>query len=219
MTHWLDGVAEIFSANTGNLRELAVLSGIDPRYCYAHQDLSGCDLRGQDLTDMQFPGCNLENAVIDDKTIIDPEFDPRVDLENIDGLIFRISSDINTLVLNYMEERKLKNRDKTYHRLLREGYESIYSKRFDFYNDIIEANNNLYAALQVRSVASIPIQFNFSFDLLGPLFRKYGQENAINRIILVALIRKRVRFSSKKDYSNVSPNAFFPPKLMRVRRT
>jgi Pentapeptide repeats (8 copies) len=216
VSHWLDGAAGILTAETGDLRKLAQIAGYDPKTYYKYQDLSGCDLRGQNLTGMDFSNCKLDQAIIDEKTIIDQEFDPRIKYENPIQLKVRISSDLNTLVLHYMQSKNLKNRDTTYHRLLREGYECICSKRFNFYSDIIDKNFNLSELLKIKKTSSLEIKLNFDFRLINEVMNKYGEAKSLNRIILVSLIRKRIKYNSRKDYSNVSPNAFYPPKLVRV---
>lgn len=216
MSHWLDGAAKILTAETGDLRKLAKIAGYDPKTYYKYQDLSGCDLRGQNLEGMDLSDCQLDKAILDEETVIDKEFDPRVEHNTPIQLKVRISSDLNTLVLHYMQSKNLKNRDTTYHRLLREGYECIYSKRFEFYSDIIDKNFNLSELLKIKKTSSLEINLNFDFRLVYDVMNKYGESKSLNRIILVSLIRKRIKYNSRKDYSSVSPNAFYPPKLMRV---
>lgn len=216
MNHWLDTVAGIITAETGDLKKLAKIAGYDPKSFYKYQNLSGCDLRGQNLSGMDFSGCQLENAIIDDSTIIDEKFDPRISTDNIKNFRARISSDLNTLVLHYMQEKRLKDRDTTYNRLLLEGYECIYSKRFNFYSEIIDGNFNLNKLLKSSKISSIEINFSFDYNLIVTTFDDDVKNVEISKIILVALIRKRIKYKSRKDYSNVSPNAFYPPKLMKV---
>jgi hypothetical protein len=75
--HWLRLVEEILESDEHDLRRLALLCRIDPKQFYAGVDLSKTDLRGQDLRGLDFTGSKLEGALIDEKTLIDPEFDPR----------------------------------------------------------------------------------------------------------------------------------------------
>lgn len=77
--HWSDLVANLLSSRTGNLRELAEMANCDWRTLYRGQSLAGCHLEGQDLRGMDLSGCDIELAKIDDKTLLDPQFDPRKD--------------------------------------------------------------------------------------------------------------------------------------------
>lgn len=77
--HWSDLVANLLSSRTGNLRELAEMANCDWRTLYRGQSLAGCHLEGQDLRGMDLSGCDIELAKIDDKTLLDLQFDPRKD--------------------------------------------------------------------------------------------------------------------------------------------
>ena len=54
--HWLAGVEDVLKADTGDLRQLAVLAGGDPATFYLGTPMDGADLRGQDLRGMLFTG-------------------------------------------------------------------------------------------------------------------------------------------------------------------
>jgi Pentapeptide repeats (8 copies) len=77
MTHWLDGVARVLASQSTDLKHLASIADVDPTHIFRFADLSKCDLRGQDLRGLDFTGAILEGAILDEKTKIDPEFDPR----------------------------------------------------------------------------------------------------------------------------------------------
>jgi hypothetical protein len=115
-----------------------------------------------------------------------------------------------------MESKNLKDRDKLYHRLIREGYETVYTGKFKFYNNIIDKNYNMKNLLNITKLSSIDIEISFPFNLISYLIERYSASESICRLILIALIKKRIRFNSKKDYSNFSPNSFSPPKLIKV---
>ncbi len=72
--HWLDGVIDIFEAETDQLRELGGISGFNPAGFYVGTDLSGADLRGQDLRGMKFTLRDFKNITIDVKTKLDGEY-------------------------------------------------------------------------------------------------------------------------------------------------
>lgn len=78
MPHWLDGIAKILNSSSVDLKHLASIAGVDPTYIYRYSDLSKCDLRGQDLRGLDLTGANLQGALIDTRTKIDPDFDPRI---------------------------------------------------------------------------------------------------------------------------------------------
>jgi hypothetical protein len=77
MTHWLDGVAKILKSSDLDIISLAKLANVDATDLYQHIDLSQCDLRGQDLRNIDFTGSIIEGALVDAATKIDPKFDPR----------------------------------------------------------------------------------------------------------------------------------------------
>lgn len=57
--------------------ELARVAGIDPKRFYVGADFTGADLRGQDLSGLDLTGATLDDCILDAKTIIEPQFDPR----------------------------------------------------------------------------------------------------------------------------------------------
>jgi formylglycine-generating enzyme required for sulfatase activity len=68
MAHWLDKVVEIMEAKTDDLRELARIAGYDPADFYHGTPMDGADLRGQDLTGMQFTDLDLSKVKYDENT-------------------------------------------------------------------------------------------------------------------------------------------------------
>jgi urease gamma subunit len=67
--HWLAGVEAVLAAETGDLRELAILAGGDPQTFYIGTPLAGADLRGQDLRGMILPDLDPRRVRHDSKTI------------------------------------------------------------------------------------------------------------------------------------------------------
>ena len=63
-TDFLSGLNAIFEADTGDLRQLALLAGEDPRTLYIGTSLDGADLRGMILT-----GLDTRKVRHDSKTI------------------------------------------------------------------------------------------------------------------------------------------------------
>lgn len=71
--HWLEDIEAVFRAPTGDLRQLAIVAGGDPRTFYIGTDLTGVDISGQDLRGMKFTGLAL--AISDESTRVDPDAD------------------------------------------------------------------------------------------------------------------------------------------------
>lgn len=111
MRDWLKGVVRILEADTGDLRELAIIGGADPATLYIGTNLDGVDIRGQDLRGMALPGLDknrvrldsdtqldaLEPAFLLDQTLIfvvDPNLDPYAALgRDIDARVFALSEE------------------------------------------------------------------------------------------------------------------------------
>src|SRR5687768_16885738 len=74
--HWLDTVTDILNSRSKDLKKLARMAGGDPLTFYRGADLSGADLRGQDLRGIDLEGVDLTDALIDDSTKFDLEFEP-----------------------------------------------------------------------------------------------------------------------------------------------
>lgn len=107
---WLDGVARVLEADTGDLRALAEIGGADPRTLYIGTNLDGVDVRGQDLRGMALPGLNLDRARSDAATqldkpetlfrlqqplmlVVDDQLDPRSSLaRDLDAAVFGADS-------------------------------------------------------------------------------------------------------------------------------
>jgi len=69
--HWLQGLADLFRAPTGDLRTLAQIAGEDPRTLFIGTALDGTDLRGQDLRGMRFTHLDLSKVRHDAQTQLD----------------------------------------------------------------------------------------------------------------------------------------------------
>lgn len=74
--HWLAGIEEVLTAETGDLRKLAEIAGHDPATFYIGTCMDGCDLRGQDLRGMQFTNFDITKVLVDENTLLDPEYMP-----------------------------------------------------------------------------------------------------------------------------------------------
>lgn len=69
--HWLRKVADILSADTANLRELALMCRDDPTNFYLGASLKGVDIRGQDLRGMLFTDLDNSHVLMDERTLLD----------------------------------------------------------------------------------------------------------------------------------------------------
>lgn len=68
---WLEGVAAVLRATTGDLRELARIAGADPATLYIGTSMNGVDISGQDLRGITFTDLDLAKVKHDDKTLVD----------------------------------------------------------------------------------------------------------------------------------------------------
>lgn len=219
MTHWSDGVARILAADSGNLLELARLAGVDPTNLYTNQSLAGCDLRGQDLRGLNLDGCEIDRAILDGATRIDPAFDPRFQYDHDDYLYFSISKDINTAILNFMNETGYRYAAWAHKSLFERGVRQIKLKRFHFYHDIIKGNRFLVSALNVKSSQKIDIRillYSSGIRNLTDLLDQRLDEKDLRIIILVGLLCRKIRYLDDKDFSDVPINVFYPHRLIKV---
>lgn len=220
MNHWTERVERVLKSSSGDLRELAKIAGYDPKEFYIGQSLAGCDLRGQDLRGMIFEGCDLEKAILDRSTRIDEVFDPRVDKTGVKLVSIKIPTDLNGLILNYMTEKKIRIIEEATMKLVNGGLMALYGGRFEFYCDIIEKNRHLKNLISRNAKKSDPTLV-YGIDWSGYLeimksFSPNDEQNVFRVILMVGLLKNRIRANSKKDYSNLSPHAFYPPKLIKV---
>ncbi|MCW4461960.1 pentapeptide repeat-containing protein [Sphingomonas sp. BT-65] len=79
MVNWQDAVRRILECESDNLVELAKAAGVSPIRLYRNLNFAGVDLRNQDLRGLDLTGADLHSAIIDDHTLIDEHFDPRLD--------------------------------------------------------------------------------------------------------------------------------------------
>lgn len=89
MSHWLDKLVDILSADTVDLRELAEIAGFDPKFFYIGTDISGADIRGQNLEGMKFSNFQLSQVKVDSETRIDGYGELRFD-DEIDELVVKM---------------------------------------------------------------------------------------------------------------------------------
>jgi hypothetical protein len=73
MSHWLDKVKDILSAETISLRELATIAGYQAENFYVGTDMSGADLSGQDVRGIKFTNLEISKIKIDRDTKIDDQ--------------------------------------------------------------------------------------------------------------------------------------------------
>lgn len=100
---WLSPISAIIDSESLSLRDLAISVGADPAHFYMYQDLSACDLRGQDLRGMNLIGTGLRSSHMDEKTLIDPEFDPRFTFKN-EYVSIKFPIELLALVYGYADE-------------------------------------------------------------------------------------------------------------------
>jgi hypothetical protein len=124
--HWLSRVEEVLSADTADLRQLAEIAGCDPRTFYVGQDLSECDLAGQDLRCMDLSGSNINISNLDDNTLIDPFFDPRVKL-SAQNRYLQIPHVLVSVVRGYRMERGIYTAGSALKEILDLGYVELLS--------------------------------------------------------------------------------------------
>jgi hypothetical protein len=79
VVNWQDAVRRILECESDNLVDLAKAAGVSPVRLYRNLNFSGVDLRNQDLRGLDLTGADLHSAIIDDRTLIDDDFDPRLD--------------------------------------------------------------------------------------------------------------------------------------------
>ncbi len=217
--HWSERIEKILLSSSSDLRELAAIAGFDPTKFYTHQDLTGCDLRGQDLRGMDLTGTNIENAVIDESTKIDPDHDPRLLSSAEIHVPILIPPELNTMVLNYNIEKKIKRSESGYHRLLLQALGIIATRNYYFYSEIIDRNPHLRRIVESRQRRmDVAISFQrHTIKAMGYFFRRNEIDSVdVRKIILVGLLANRIKPGSKKDYSELSLNAFYPPRLIKV---
>ena len=215
MSHWSDRVEKVLLSRTNDLRELARIAGFDAETLYVGQSLAGCDLRGQDLRGIDLTGCNFDRAILDSTTKIDLRFDPRIDRSSLYLTKFRINSDINAMIIRFMEEKNIAHVEWAHSRLINGAILCINTNKYEFYSSIINCNSHLSALLTRRpKLVDAEIKFKMEWSDVMWIFNLFGsesQQKVFPRLLMVGLLRHRIRSNSKKDYSNLSPNAFYPP--------
>lgn len=66
---WGSRIAAILRSDEVDLRKLAEIAGFDAKTLYAHSDLTGVDLRGQDLTRMKIGKLDRDKVLYDEHTV------------------------------------------------------------------------------------------------------------------------------------------------------
>lgn len=61
---------KLLTADTTDLRELAILAKFNPNTFYRYTDLSDIDISGQDLTGMQFKSVQIATLITDNNTVL-----------------------------------------------------------------------------------------------------------------------------------------------------
>lgn len=62
---------------------MAKAANVPAKFLYRGVNLTGVDIRGQNLADLDLTGADLSNAIMDRSTLIDPKYDPRLELGSI----------------------------------------------------------------------------------------------------------------------------------------
>lgn len=159
--HWSERVVQILQSHSGDLKVLAEIGGCDWRQVYAGQSLRGCDLTRQDLRGMNLVGCEIDQAKIDDQTVIDPEFDPRTH-EASRHCSFNFSSSLDSRVRSYAKRSS--------YRYIAWAYKSLFD--YAFYGPNKEQLGDL-----IGSIKNHPV--------LGGMAKDNAQGRRIRRKFLV----------------------------------
>jgi Pentapeptide repeats (8 copies) len=205
--HWLDDVSNILLAQTGDLRQLAKLVTDDITNFYKGQNLAGCDLRGQDLTGLNFENCNIDAAILDEYTKIDIIFDPRVIMYE-EYVNIKISPKVERAVYNFANSVGYSYTAWAYKNLFTRFNRYYAISRFEFYLEIIKQNEHLLALCantyenSSRST-SILISAKTS-EWLDELRKKEPNLNCFNAALIGALLSRMIQLNSKKDYSGLN---------------
>lgn len=191
MTDWLKVLRKLSSVHDGDLRKMALILGKDPSTFYDYQDLGGCDLRGQDLRGMAFTESNLEQALLDDATQIDPEFDPRLSDESL-IFSFKVTRDITRLVSELATKYKYKYEGWAYKFLLDRFYGNLFAGESYKIEKAIDSNKYLSSALEFRVRHSLPTRkLTITTDMMNVISSRYDTDDidySVNRALLVGML-------------------------------
>lgn len=219
MSHWLSDLAAMAQSKSNDLRELAVILGQDPAEFYKHQDLSGCDLRGQNLEGMDLTGCNIINALIYERTVISPPFDPRYSDQDM-YLRFIIHRNLNKLLLEFAEEANYRYPAWAFKSLLESGISIHRDGRWQFYSDIVSKNKNFADALDHRSksscVSKTLLIYPVQQDYVSNIMRIEHESNKYPLIMFIGLLAHKIKFGVNKDYSGLTLNSLIRRKMTGI---
>lgn len=217
MSHWLERLWSVSTANTNNLIELADLLGVDAKTFYVGQDLSACDLRGQDLRGIDLTGTNLEKAIIDEATKISPVFDPRVprlsDYVDID-----ITQSLNHLILAFSEEANYRYPAWAYKALIERGINAFRWNQWQYYTSLIADNSYLRETIDHTSKSSLLTKKMQVYDWQQRFITvSMGQGISGTRFaltMLVGFLSTKIPFGDNKDYSQLKATALIKRKTL-----
>jgi hypothetical protein len=126
-------IYDIVFSKARDLRSLAAIAGGDPVSFFRGADFRGADLRNEDLRGFNLTGANFSGAIVDDTTLVDPEFQSlidetkpisltvsvdlkdtlgrikdqsRIEGKSISNLVSRIVEDLTSKLLNDIEHRQ-----------------------------------------------------------------------------------------------------------------
>lgn len=212
MAHWLDKASDLIRSDEVNLRKLAELAGADPTTFYRGADLSRADLSGQDLRGLDFSHANLNGAVFDDLTRIDPEFYP---YDNSDPIIkrIRISNDLISAVYTYQGEVNYAYTGAALRSLIETAHRHSILPIDSFWLKLINDNRSFRKAVDSSQPGSYFHRINIRrgvFLLIRRLQKRFPvHHDAYSAAILVGLLARKMT-NQRKDYSNLTLTALYP---------
>jgi hypothetical protein len=208
---WLDNIRKILESDSVSLKDLATLSGADVSIFYVNQDLSKCDLRGQDLAGINLSGTGITEDQLDKFTKIDPEFDPRFVLHS-EYISLRLSIELTSLVYGFADANHYIYRAWAFKNLIESGLNCAQSNR-DYETFITE--NSRFCDVIYKKGKSKRFQIQIYPSIQERAFRwakntgKKFSPIIYNELILIGLISRSIRNISAKDYSAIRPLSLF----------
>jgi hypothetical protein len=211
MISWEDKIIAILSSSSGDLRLLAQLTGENPASFYRFQDLSQCDLRGQDLRGMDLTGTNIECATLDEATKIDPEFDPRFIFKS-EYISFNINRNLNLFIAEFAKDANYSYEAWAYKFLIDRAIKIHKAGNWLFYENIIAKNEKFHDLIENKSKSSMLIKTIQVYEQSQEyIYKRIFSEDAeqFSLILAIGALSVKIRYNSKKDFSQISPLILF----------
>jgi len=209
--HWADKILEIFDADTTDLRKLAIIAGVDPRYFYVGTDLEGADIRGQDLRGMLLTNLDLSKVIYDRATQIDVDTDTDF-LDEIKKL--EIKKDVVVLTKLGAQEERLVCLLKLY--IENPGYEKFIdgfvSERSEFSAKSISNFRQVYRRDLFGETISKPQFYRFIDVMINMSFPKNRAKLIFNLAKHLGYDKNVVQLLNKR----LVPNATMSPYLGKI---